>query len=45
VMGSPEVVERIVAWARRGPRSAVVAAVEVFAGEGSFDSFDERPTE
>jgi acylphosphatase len=45
VMGSPEAVERIVGWARRGPRSAVVAAVEVFAGEGSFDSFDERPTE
>jgi acylphosphatase len=45
LMGSPEVVDRIVAWARRGPRSAVVAAVEVFAGEGSFDSFNERPTQ
>jgi acylphosphatase len=45
VMGSPEAVERIVGWARRGPRSAVVAAVEVFAGQGRFDSFNERPTE
>jgi acylphosphatase len=44
VSGSPELVDRLVAWARRGPRSAVVAAVEVFAGEGSFDSFDARPS-
>jgi acylphosphatase len=44
VMGSPEAIERIVIWTRRGPRSAMVAAVDVFAGEGRFDSFDERPT-
>jgi acylphosphatase len=45
VIGSPEAVDRIVAWARRGPRSSVVEAVDVFAGEGAFDSFDPRPTE
>ena len=45
VAGQPETVDRIVAWARRGPSSAVVAAVDVFAGAGRFDSFDQRPTE
>jgi acylphosphatase len=45
VAGLPEEVDRIVAWARRGPGSAVVAAVDVFAGAGSFDSFEQRPTE
>jgi acylphosphatase len=45
VAGPPEAVDRIVGWARRGPRSAVVAAVDVFGGEGAFDSFDQRPTE
>jgi acylphosphatase len=44
VMGPPEAIERIVGWTRQGPRSAVVTTVDVFAGEGSFDSFDERPT-
>jgi acylphosphatase len=45
VMGTPEAVDRIFGWARRGPRSSVIDAVEVFAGEGAFDSFDARPTE
>jgi acylphosphatase len=45
VSGPPEAVDRIVAWARKGPPSAIVAAVDVFAGEGSFDSFDARPTQ
>ena len=44
VAGPPEAVDQIVGWARRGPRSAAVAAVDVSAGEGSFDSFDPRPT-
>ena len=44
VSGSPEAVERIVGWARKGPRSAVVESVESFAGEGVFDSFDSLPT-
>ena len=45
VSGPPEAVDRIVAWARIGPRAAVVDAVEVFAGQGVFDSFEPRPTE
>jgi len=45
VAGSPEAVEQIVEWARQGPGSAVVATVEVFAGDGAFDSFEQRPTE
>ena len=45
VSGPREAVDRIVAWSRRGPRSAAVDAVDVFAGEGDFDAFDARPTE
>lgn len=45
VAGPPEAVNRIVGWARRGPRSARVSAVDVFVGAGTFDSFNERPTE
>ena len=45
VMGSPAAVDRIVAWARKGPRSSVVDAVDAFEVEGTFDSFEPRPTE
>jgi len=45
VLGPPDAVDRIVAWARRGPRSSVVDAVDVSAGEGAFSSFEARPTE
>ncbi|MGZ4199726.1 MAG: acylphosphatase [Caldimonas sp.] len=45
VMGTPEAVDRIVDWARTGPRSSAVDAVDVFAGEGDFDSFEQWPTE
>jgi acylphosphatase len=44
VAGPSDMVERIVGWARKGPSSALVVAVDVFAGEGSFDSFEPRPT-
>lgn len=44
VAGPPEALEQILGWARRGPGSAVVAAVEVSAGEGHFDAFVQRPT-
>ena len=44
VVGPSVAVDRIVAWARRGPRAAVVDAVNVLTGEGSFDSFEARPT-
>ena len=45
VNGAPEAVDRIVAWAKRGPRSASVDQVDVFAAEGTFDAFDARPTQ
>jgi len=45
VTGPPLAVERIVDWARQGPESAAVAAVEVSAAAGAFDSFEQRPTE
>ena len=44
VAGTPEAVEQIVSWARRGPEAAVVETVEVFAAEGDFDAFEQRPT-
>ena len=44
VMGAPEAIDQIVGWARKGPAAAVVAAVDVFDGEGRFDSFEQWPT-
>ncbi len=43
--GSPASVDQLVGWARKGPGSALVATVEVFAGAGTFDSFDPAPTQ
>ena len=45
VTGRPEAVDRLVEWARKGPRSAVVTAVDVLPGEGTFYTFDAWPTE
>lgn len=45
VHGSPEQVNAIVAWARRGPPSAVVAAVKISDGSGDYAGFETRPTE
>jgi acylphosphatase len=45
VIGPRDAVDRIVGWAKRGPRSSVVDKVDVFAGQGAFDSFDTRPSE
>lgn len=44
VAGPPDAVDLLVAWARQGPSPAVVSAVDVFADEGSFDTFEQRPT-
>ena len=44
VAGAPDAVDQMVAWSRQGPRSAVVGAVDVFADEGSFDTFEQRPS-
>ncbi|GIX28539.1 MAG: hypothetical protein KatS3mg123_2420 [Burkholderiales bacterium] len=42
VEGSPEAVEAMIAWARRGPPGAHVAAVDIREGEGSYADFDIR---
>jgi acylphosphatase len=42
VSGTPDAVADIVAWARRGPASAVVRHVEVTPGEGQFQGFEQR---
>lgn len=44
VAGPAPAVEQIVEWARTGPRSAVVDRVDIFAGAGEFDAFDQLPT-
>src|SRR5438876_5748819 len=38
--GVPDAVEGILAWARRGPRGASVAEVEVSEIPGSFERFE-----
>jgi acylphosphatase len=49
VAGDKAAVERLVEWARVGPRHAAVAEVDVTADvnavEGDFASFEQRPTE
>jgi acylphosphatase len=45
VAGPASEVERLVEWARVGPRHAVVAGVDVFAASGEFTSFELWPTE
>lgn len=45
VSGAPDAVEKIIAWARRGPGHAVVTAVEINEGHGSYERFDTLPTE
>ncbi len=42
--GAQDALDRLVAWARRGPASAVVDTVDVRPGEGVFDGFEQRPT-
>jgi acylphosphatase len=43
--GSPENVAEIVAWARRGPPSARVTAIQVNDASGEFESFEQRPSD
>ena len=45
VAGAPEAVEKIIEWARHGPRLAIVSSVEIDHGEGSFSGFESLPTE
>jgi acylphosphatase len=44
VAGPPDTVDLLVAWARQGPSSAVVSALDVFTDEGTFETFEQRPT-
>jgi hypothetical protein len=37
-------VERLVAWARRGPRGAYVERLEVTPGEGEYTEFSRLPS-
>jgi acylphosphatase len=45
IQGAPGTVETMIAWARRGPPSAVVAEVRVTEASGDFTEFETRPTE
>ena len=45
VDGKPENVDAIIAWARRGPRSAHVTSVQVSEHVGTFTDFERLPTE
>lgn len=45
VQGSPEAVDAMIAWARRGPPSAVVTECRVVEGSGEFTEFAALPTE
>ncbi|OFZ85697.1 MAG: acylphosphatase [Betaproteobacteria bacterium RBG_16_64_18] len=45
VDGPTEAVEAIIAWARRGPPSALVTDVQMSEHPGSFTSFERLPTE
>jgi acylphosphatase len=42
VQGSPDAVEAITHWARRGPEDARVIGVEISAAEGDFFRFEKR---
>ena len=44
VAGPRDAVDRLVAWARRGPAGAAVDDVEVLAGDGVFEGFEQRPS-
>lgn len=44
VQGAPENVERLIAWARRGPEHARVEGIEVEAAEGVYEDFRRLPS-
>lgn len=44
VCGSADAVDRLVAWARRGPPAARVTEVEISPAAGHFAAFEQRPS-
>ena len=44
VQGSPQAVEAVIAWTRRGPEKARVEGVEISETVGRFEGFEKRPT-
>jgi acylphosphatase len=45
VAGPTEAVDRLIEWARTGPRHAAVSTVDVFPADGAFASFEQLSTE
>lgn len=45
VQGAPEAVDAVVAWAKRGPPSAVVSDVRISETNGEYSEFSTLPTE
>lgn len=45
VQGSPDAVAAMIAWARRGPASAMVSEVRVAESDGVYAEFMTLPTE
>ena len=44
IQGAPGAVDAMIAWARRGPPSAVVSDVRVADATGEYRGFETRPT-
>jgi acylphosphatase len=42
--GASDAVEAVLAWARRGPPSALVTGVQIEDATGGFERFELRPT-
>jgi acylphosphatase len=45
VQGGADAVETMIAWARRGPRSAIVTEVRITESQGDYGDFTTLPTE
>jgi len=45
IAGTPEAVEAMLTWARRGPGAARVERIDVSETEGAFSGFELRSTE
>ena len=45
IHGTPDAVDKVVEWARRGPPSARVTGLQVTEADGSFERFDVKPSD